>query len=367
LNADKPRTKGIPVKKFLLLALCLLFAAGAADARTLYVNAKRPNNNGNGLKPATAKRTIQAAINIAEAGNTILVYPGNYAPIETNNRRITIKSVKGAQQTKIVHDWGTLALLGTGKNAKGKNTLLTGFLLDGRTRSQTVGVSGGTLKSCFIQRLVGSGGGIEPPGVYHATLTDCTFRDNDGRFIENSILNRCKILGNTNFEIGGSRLCNCLVAGNEGWSLDYRCDGKRSIDPSLFESSTLVNCTIAGNLAGHYTDEIPVLAYKSRFYNCIFRNNCSRAETWEGKIGKTSVHNADTAKVYRNTYSHTYTDNRNPKFADAANNNYRLAKGSPCIDRGVINATLREWLGAIDLRGRQRVKGKAIDMGCYEY
>jgi hypothetical protein len=113
-----------------------------------------------------------------------------------------------------------------------------------------------------------------------------------------------------------------------------------------------------------------VFAYKSRFYNCILRGNYSRTVTWKDNrrvYGKAVVHNADTAKVYQNTYSHTYTDNRNPKFADAANNNYRLAKDSPCIDRGVINATLKKWLGALDLRGRQRVKGKAIDMGCYEY
>ena len=89
------------MKRLLLLALCALLSLNA-DARTLYVDAKRPNNNGNGLSKAKAKKTIQAAINVAKKGDTILVYPGTYAPIKTNNKKIEIKSVKGRKKTKLV-------------------------------------------------------------------------------------------------------------------------------------------------------------------------------------------------------------------------------------------------------------------------
>ena len=91
------------MKKLLLLALCALLSANA-DARTLYVDAKRPNNSGNGLSRAKAKMTIQAAINVAQAGDTILVYPGTYAPIKTKNKKIAIKSVSGKAQTRIRPD-----------------------------------------------------------------------------------------------------------------------------------------------------------------------------------------------------------------------------------------------------------------------
>ena len=64
------------MKRTLALALCALLAIHAAEARTLYVNAKRPSNKGNGLSVKKAKKTIQAAINIAKNGDTILVYPG---------------------------------------------------------------------------------------------------------------------------------------------------------------------------------------------------------------------------------------------------------------------------------------------------
>ena len=63
--------------KFAFAAAFCALVVVQAEARTLYVNAKRPNNKGNGLKVNTAKKTIQAAINIARKGDTILVYPGN--------------------------------------------------------------------------------------------------------------------------------------------------------------------------------------------------------------------------------------------------------------------------------------------------
>ena len=87
------------MKQLLLLALCALLSANA-DARTLYVDSSRPNNNGNGLSKAKAKKTIQAAINVAKKGDTILVLKGKYAaPLKTNNRKIRIKSDSGAAAT----------------------------------------------------------------------------------------------------------------------------------------------------------------------------------------------------------------------------------------------------------------------------
>ncbi len=52
-----------------------------------------------------------------------------------------------------------------------------------------------------------------------------------------------------------------------------------------------------------------------------------------------------------------------PRFADAAAGDYRLAAGSPCIDAGSS-----AWVEAdeTDLDGRTRTAGKAPDIGCYE-
>ena len=359
------------MKKLIAILFCVAFAAGAADARTLYVNAKRPNNNGNGLKPSTAKKTIQAAVNIAKAGDTILVYPGTYAPFKTNNKKISLKSAKGAAKTKIVKTAKierdvVFAQLGKpydGVFGKGKNTALTGFLLDGQNRNigsggTLVGISGGTVKSCVIQRLGDKNLETSAITVLNAALTKCTLKGNCGRIAENTLFSRCHIASNIAHRnrnggyygtIDGGRLCNCLVVGNETWG-------------ELFSAVTLINCTIAKNSFFH---DGKTFSTFSKFFNCILWNNCLQKGIWEtdypyGLIGYTPIVRNVSAG---NGYSRTYKDNRDPKFASG----YKLAKGSPCINQGKLTAAQKKLVGALDLAGKKRIRGKDIDMGCHEY
>lgn len=360
------------MKKLFTLALCAIFAATAAEAKTYYVNASRPNNNGNGLKPTTAKKTIQAAINLAKDGDTILVYPGQYyAPIKTNDKKITIKSVKGSSQTKIVKNtkkqdialaqlgkpWtesyvssGSTHTYSSAPYTKGKNTTLSGFLLDGKNLSNDyydlLGVSGGTVKSCSIRRL-GDGTGWLPLTAANATLLNCTVLGNQAAVADTCVLTRCKIKDNEARRWNGgafykSRLSSCLVAGN-------RFQGTSGC-ASHFTSSTLVNCTIADNKTSGYNSRF---SKKSTYYNCILRNN---------RRGN-AILNVNSG----NTYNNTDQNNQNPKFVNAASGDYKLAKGSPCINKGAVPAAIRSYVGSLDLAGQKRIKGKAIDRGCYEY
>ena len=368
------------MRKLLSILFCVVFAAGAADARTLYVNAKRPNNNGNGLKPSTAKKTIQAAINKARKGDTILVYPGTYAPIWTNDKKITIKSVKGRNKTKIVpsakaQDDDILAFLSKFSSWKGTNTKLSGFLLDGLYLNRneiwdecsSVGIWGGQTSFCTIQRL---GRGVAALG---ARLTSCIVRHNryagtGAGLLGHCTLQRCKIQTNANTgyadAIDGCKLYNCLVTGNT-------CDTLR-----IFDSSILINCTVVGNAIDYN------MSAKSKFYNCILRNNIRNAWTeqvwvegywdehgnWiEGEYKEVQhpaeIHNVDAGNIY----SLTFEKNENPKFGKEKKGDYRLRKGSPCINKGKLTAAQKKLVGTKDLAGKQRIRGKAIDMGCYEY
>ena len=69
----------------------LLVAANAWTA-TWYVNGSSGANGNSGLADSSAKATIQAAIDAASAGDTILVSPGAYDAIDTQGKAIAIRS-----------------------------------------------------------------------------------------------------------------------------------------------------------------------------------------------------------------------------------------------------------------------------------
>ena len=52
-----------------------------------------------------------------------------------------------------------------------------------------------------------------------------------------------------------------------------------------------------------------------------------------------------------------------PRFVNAANGDFHLAAGSPCIDAGVNSYVA----GATDLDGNARIVNGKVDIGCYEY
>lgn len=371
------------MKRMITILLCLAFAVGTAEAKTYYVDATRPNNNGNGLKAATAKKTIQAAINIAQDGDTIVVYPGTYAPIRTNNKKITVKSSGGAWRTTIkrgeylatMYDFvaNLAAWKETGGNRKenllpwlktirnGHATKLTGFSVTAYECLNFPGgaVAGGTVSHCLFSHLgwgdLESGGSMIPtaytrtstkktvvtyaiPTVYQAYLADCTMMSCDQSCsgidsasflgICQSRLIRCRIRGCNQFEypfrIHDSDFRNCLIAETPRIAAD---------------NTSFVNCTIVR--AGAFRPT------KSRFKNCILFKSGTGA----------------FQKANRNQFARTYQDGRSPKFLSYAEGEYHLSSTSSCVDKGNVFPET----GSKDLSGNRRVQGKAVDMGCYEY
>lgn len=65
-------------------------AAGAPCASTCYVNGTTGNNGNDGDTPATAKKTIQAAIDAVDAGGQVRVMPGDYHETAPNSAPTTI-------------------------------------------------------------------------------------------------------------------------------------------------------------------------------------------------------------------------------------------------------------------------------------
>jgi len=63
----------------LALSAVLLCTAGCAGATDYFVNSNRPNDSGDGLSLATAKKTVQAAIALASNGDSVHVAVGTYS------------------------------------------------------------------------------------------------------------------------------------------------------------------------------------------------------------------------------------------------------------------------------------------------
>ena len=211
-----------------------------------YVAASRPDDSGDGLSWATAKKSIQAAIDVTATGDVILVTNGTYGPIVSSNRAIIIQSINGATET--ILDGGSsrrCASLARGTTSGDKNTVLIGFTLqNGFTTNYGGGAAGGTLNSCIVTgNSAGRGGG----GAYGGTLNDCIVTGNtaisSGGGAERCILNNCTLTGNSAGGSGGGisagASSNCTISGNS-------C----GLNGGGASGAALTNCTLTGNTAG---------------------------------------------------------------------------------------------------------------------
>ncbi len=331
-------------------ALCALVSV-QGEARTLYVNAKRPNNKGNGLKVKTAKKTIQAAINIAKKGDTIVVYPGSYTPISTKNKKITIKAKSGSSKTTILYrgSGNALAKLGAAWTTvhkghyvesggyrywvdgwressapvtKGNKTTLSGFTLDGGNQYPDIGVSGGTLQSCIVKNFSYAYKGL--------------FRYAN--------LKRCQVINNQDCTSEDSTFSNSLFACN---------------DSTPFKSCTFVNCTVA--------DNVKFTMSKAKAWNTIFYKVASTQFKASKKNTLKNCYKGKTPKFVSTKTQKTVLETDGVYKTVSVPGNYRLQKGSPCINKGTKASAAKKLFGKWDLAGKKRIKGKSVDIGCYEY
>lgn len=446
--------------RLFFLGICLSLTA-AAD--TFYVDASQADNSGAGTNWTTAKATIQAAVDLATAGDTVLVADGMY----TNGTRTTPKydclnrlvitrdiaicSVNGPADTFIVgmpdpdtDDCGTNAVRGVymsagflsgftitngytmssgntyydcnggGINFRGGNGVASNCVLSGNSASDKGGGSAyGTLIDCAFTGNSAECGG----GSCSDTLTDCIFSGNSAHYGGGSYystLNNCTLSGNfATWSGGGSRygtLSNCMLSSNSvTWYGGGGSDGSTLYNCTLTGNSatwgggsnfgklysctlcnnsanagggshkgTLNNCTIYNNFAsgsGGGSDG-------STLNNCtIFGNSASTygGGSYEGTLNNCIVWgNTAPFNFAKNTYMNTvryvcspdFTGSggsgcigSNPLFVDAANGDFRLQPGSPCIDAG-SNETAS---GDTDLVGNDRMIHDTVDMGAYEY
>jgi len=347
---------------FVMAAAIISCSSVFAEPIAYYVDEGRPDDSGDGLTWATAKKTIQAAVDLSESSSygyvQVIVTNGIYDAVtrvtpgysSLNRLVITkdvlVRSVNGPQSTFIQGTWSSST------NTMGTNAVrcvfmsagtLSGFsIINGYARysgSQTYDQSGGgvnmyngsgVLTNCILEANVARYGG----GSYNGTLNNCILFDNAAEFggaCAGGVLNNCVLHRNRARKIyGGSSTVECSTGGSSGGILN--------------------NCTIFNNSS---RDTIGGCSY-STLRNCIIwgnsPDNCSNCT-----VSYSCTANPEVAGTGNIT--------NNPQFVDSANRDYHLMSGSACINAGNnVYAPL-----PYDLDGKHRIFAGTVDIGAYEW
>jgi parallel beta-helix repeat protein len=251
----------------------------------------------------------------------------------------------------------------------------------------------------FVENHVGEGrgGGMANFDGASPMIDQCSFTNNttgflDGAGLSNEFgssptLTNCTFTGNIAGDNGGGvfsynqsnpTFTNCMFSRNAATS-----GGGMSNNGGI--TPILVNCTFSGNFASDSgggvnstSNSVPVLT------NCIFWNNTDgigASESAQINVSQAPLPVVNHSSIQGLTGAFGGTGNigavGDPLFVDPANDDFRLAAGSPCIDAG-DNSNVPSSV-TTDLDGNPRLTddpdtpdtgdGTApiVDMGAYEF
>ena len=244
-ETTRPR-RLLPPRGPLLALLALTFLAASGHAATLNV-------------PTAGYPTIQAAVNAASSGDTVLVADGTYGgpgnrDIDFGGKSLTVRSASGDPARTIIDCGGSASANHRGFTLRDgeRGAVVSGFTVRNGYESTDSGggiYNYGTVTHCAItgSTSAGSGGG----GVAnYGTLTDCTISGNTanlgGGVYNEGTLTGCAVSGNTASVGGGvygyDAVTDCTITGNTATTSG---GGVASYD-----AGTLTHCTVSGNTAG---------------------------------------------------------------------------------------------------------------------
>jgi hypothetical protein len=329
--------------------------------------------------------TIQAAINTASDGDTVLVSPGTYIEnINFNGKEIILGSLflttgeKSYVSQTIIDGNANGTPVVRFESGETENAKLVGFTIQNgftATKEQGAGINitGGsapTLEQLVIQNNIsqsGRGGGIRCyyagiPTIRNATIRNNTCNDMGGgiysfasaiNLIDSNISynsapsgSAISFHGNQSGNSGGI-IVNCLMSNNMGIGV---------LNGSNIE---LMNCTIIDSSGGMG------LWGESKIINSI---------VWIGEriylggiltVSHSCIRGGKSGIDYPFESALIWQDSNieaEPLFVDPENANYYLRAGSPCIDKGTETDAPKE-----DIDGSPRPQGAGYDMGAYEY
>ena len=362
------------------LILITLLAVSSLSAATLYVSLESTNPTPPYTNWATAATSIQQAVDVAAAGDVVVVTNGIYPGGVNVTNPLALLSVNGPQFT-VINGGGAVRCVSLTDGAS-----LSGFTLTGGYADEGGGVwcpsTNGfvVVTNCTLtgNSAVLGGGAASVQFQYALCLYNCTLTGNSalaGLGAANQWggggayfckLYNCTLTGNSANDYGGGAewcwLCGCTLSRNSAtWgggadsSTLYNCTLTRNVAGGSGGASwsSLVNCTLTGNSALQYSGG----AAACSLYNCIVYFNTASSGT----------NNYNDCELQ---YCCTTPDpggvgniSQYPLFVDYTNGNLRLQSNSPCINAG-NNAYVTT---ATDLDGNPRIVGGTVDLGAYEY
>ena len=280
--------------------------------------------------------TIQAGINAANPGDTVLVADGTYVENINLDSSITVRSVNGAASTVINGGGSRTVQIGDG--------IIDGFTITGGggtdwNNGSGIGVEGSsfpTIKNCIVKEntAIGAGGGIFCDVNSSPTIANCII-------VNNAVLN--DEYGNN---LGGGIYCNG-------------------------DSVNITNCTIFENTAsngmGIYAGTCYACDGSTNFYSSVKVVN---SIVWDRRpiispigVAEGSSVNISYSDVFGG-WPGTGNINADPQLLEQFDPKayHILNPESPCIDAGTDVGAPPD-----DIDGDARPQGAGYDMGADEY
>ncbi len=326
-----------------LLAACGGGGSPASRADTFFVRSTRGNDADLGTSPATALRTIQAALDRSTDGDTIVVGPGIY------KEALTITTSGTASQPIILLADPSGALTGDSAASVTVDAATTGEFAAFHIRNtafiivdgfRVTGASGNNAAGIVIRN-----------GSRQITIRNCEVTANDGDGIR--VQDSADVL-----------LFNNLVYDNSarGIALVGTVTG--------VQRSLVINNTVVANMRRGI--EIGTSTRASR--DAFLRNNVVQDNTPEnirvatGPPSSLDGYNAQYNLVFPPTYNPPTLPRSNDLNVDAAlTAGFRLSPGSPAVDAGTTDLSAMPSGGPLvnlsDLRVRSAVAGSSGDDG----
>ncbi len=336
-----------------------------------------------GLSWATAKKTIQAAVDAAWGGDEVWVAAGIYSFVSLKSGVSLYGGFTGTESSREQRDWKanvcTLepSVVGSGPWI---GSVFDGFTISGALNPERAGHSGLNVvaSNVTVRNNTVFGAGIGISAGTNTLVEHNVISGNGGGGISasgNAVIRNNVIVGNYASQGGGVSVRssgvtvrNNIIAGNTAASYV----NSPGLGAGIYVercSPLIVNNTIAGNRGAqgagiHLVDSSPALVNNIVAFNSlgiagtpaasgspVFRHNNvfgNDGQDWSGIDAATGEDGNISA---------------DPLFADAVTGNLHLLPASPCRDVGDKAAVLP---GQTDIDGDPRLQGAGVDIGADE-